>query len=527
MQFLGFREVLLIFLPQCLHGILKQTMSQIRKRSLKAAIWIYIGFLIGAINTYFLTHKNWFEPGEYGLTQSLIQVALLIFAVSTIGATTYLYKFFPYYEDNLEPKKNDLLGLALLVSFIGFIATAVSAWIFQPLIIQKFSKNSLLLVQYFYWTLPFGFFILLYNILEAYSYGFHKGVLTSLLKETVLRFFTLIIVLLKIFDLISFHTFVILFCFQYAVITAILAINLLKEGKLWVSFKFSRVTLKFRKKIIAIMVLTYLVIIVNTLRGSIDALVLASKINLDAVGIFGFAAYMVALLQAPLRSIIAVTIPVLARAWKQKNHKEISRIYKRSSINLLSFALLAFCCIWLNYTQAIEYFGINPSYLDAKWVFFLLGMVTIIEMGTGVNGQIIGTSSYWRFELWTSLLLTVLIIPLSYILTTKYGLIGPAIANLVSFTIYNAIRFWFLWKKFGLQPFSYKTLEVIFVSLFLYMITYFILNNINGLPGLLLRTGVFIILFIIAIYFRNISPDLKPVIHTMIKRIKMVFIVRK
>lgn len=494
-------------------------MSQIRKRSLKAAIWIYVGFLIGAVNTYFLTHKNWFEPEQYGLTQSLIQVALLIFAVSTIGATTYLYKFFPYYEDNLEAKKNDLLGLALTVSFTGFLITALSAWIFQPLIIQKFSKNSILLVQYFYWTLPFGFFILLYNILEAYAYGFHKGVLTSLLKETVLRFFTLIIVIMKLFNLISFHVFIILFCLQYAVITAILVIHLLREGKLWLSFRFSRVTLKFRKKIIAIMVLTYLVIIVGTLRGSIDALVLASKINLDAVGIFGFAAYMVALLQAPLRSIIAVTIPLLARAWKQKDHKEISRIYKRSSINLLSFSLFAFFCIWLNYTQAIEFFGINPDYLDARWVFFLLGLVTIIEMGTGVNGQIIGTSSYWRFELWTSLLLTSLIIPLSYTLTTHYGLIGPAVANLISFTIYNTIRFWFLWKKFGLQPFSKKTAEVIVIAILTYFIAYFIFYTVDGLIGLIGRTASYILIFIPTIYFRNISPDLKPIKNNIFKRL--------
>ncbi len=494
-------------------------MSQIRKRSLKAAIWIYVGFLIGAVNTYFLTHKNWFEPEQYGLTQSLIQVALLIFAVSTIGATTYLYKFFPYYEDNLEAKKNDLLGLALTVSFTGFLITALSAWIFQPLIIQKFSKNSILLVQYFYWTLPFGFFILLYNILEAYAYGFHKGVLTSLLKETVLRFFTLIIVIMKLFNLISFHVFIILFCLQYAVITAILVIHLLREGKLWLSFRFSRVTLKFRKKIIAIMVLTYLVIIVGTLRGSIDALVLASKINLDAVGIFGFAAYMVALLQAPLRSIIAVTIPLLARAWKQKDHKEISRIYKRSSINLLSFSLFAFFCIWLNYTQAIEFFGINPDYLDARWVFFLLGLVTIIEMGTGVNGQIIGTSSYWRFELWTSLLLTSLIIPLSYTLTTHYGLIGPAVANLISFTIYNTIRFWFLWKKFGLQPFSKKTAEVIVIAILTYFIVYFIFYTVDGLIGLIGRTASYILIFIPTIYFRNISPDLKPIKNNIFKRL--------
>jgi O-antigen/teichoic acid export membrane protein len=236
------------------------------------------------------------------------------------------------------------------------------------------------------------------------------------------------------------------------------------------------------------------------------------------VGIFGFAAYMVALLQAPFRSMLAVTIPILSRAWKQKDHREISRIYKRSSINLLTFALFVFFCIWLNYTQAIEYFGINPKYLDARWVFFLLGLVTIIEMGTGVNGQIIGTSTYWRFELWTSLLLTALIIPLSYYLTVQYGLIGPAIANLVSFTVYNFTRYWFLWKKFALQPFTSKTPEVIVIAAAVYMLVHLTLDSIPGLGGLAARTTAFAALFGVAVYYRNISPDVKPVVNSLLKK---------
>ena len=494
-------------------------MSQIRKRSLKAAIWIYLGFLIGALNTYFLTHKNWFNPNEYGLTQSLVQIGLLVFAFSSFGATSYLLKFFPYYQDNTEKNKNDMLSLAFTVALAGFALTTISVYLFQPIIIQKFSTNSRLLVEYFYWVLPFGFFILLFNILEAYAYGFHKGVLTSLLKETILRFYTLIVVLLKIFNVINFYTFIILFCLQYAVITFILAVHLFREGKLWLSFSISRVSIKYRKKITAMMLLTWLVIIVSMLRVSIDALVLASKINLEAVGIFGFAAYMVALLQAPFRSMLAVTIPILSRAWKQKDHREISRIYKRSSINLLTFSLFVFFCIWLNFSQAIEFFGINQKYLDARWVFFLLGIVTIIEMGTGVNGQIIGTSTYWRFELWTSLLLTALIIPLSYYLTVKYGLIGPAIANLVSFSMYNFVRYWFLWKKFALQPFSYKTAEVILIAITAYGLVFFTMQSMQGFAGLMSRTFVFSTLFIATVYYRNISPDLKPITYSILKKL--------
>lgn len=495
-------------------------MSQIRKRSLKATTWIYIGFLIGALNTYFLTHKSWFSTDQNGLTRVMIEISQLIFAFSTLGVTSYLYKFFPYYNDNLESRKNDILGVALTIAIGGFIITCAGIFLLEPVIVRKFSTNSMLLVEYFYWILPMAFFVLLYNILEAYSYGFDKGVLTSLLKETILRLYTLIIILLKIFNFINFKTFIILFSVQYACIITILSIYLHKKGLLWLSFKPSRVTYKFRKKIFAILALTFIVIIVNVLRQSIDGLVLAAKQNLGKVGIFGLAAYMVSVMQAPFRSIVAVTVPILSRAWKDKNYHDIQRIYKRSSINLLSFSLFIFFCIWLNFTNGINYFGINPDYLEGKWVFFLLGMVTIIELGTGVNGQIIGTSVYWRFELWTSLLLTALIIPLSYFLTVKYGIIGPAIANLVSFSVYNSIRIWFLWNKFRMQPFSIKTLEILLVAISCYLVTYLLLSQTEGLIYIIASLTLFTSLFTALLYWRNISPDLKPVVNSLLMRFK-------
>jgi O-antigen/teichoic acid export membrane protein len=495
-------------------------MADIRKNSLKATIWIYIGFIIGAINTYFLTHKSWFTTDQNGLVRAIIENGQLIFAFASLGVPVYLYKFFPYYQDNVEPKKNDLLSLSLLIAIIGFILTAAGLLLLEPVVIRKFSAHSLLLVQYFYWILPMGFFILLYNILEAYSYGFGKGVLTSSLKETVLRLYTLVIIVLKIFELISFKLFIILFSFQYAFIVMILAWHLKKENQLWISFKLSKVTLKFKKKIFTILALTAITIIVGVLRQSIDGLVLAAKQNLGKVGIFGLAAYMVSVLQAPFRSMVAITTPILSRLWKQKDITEIDRIYKRTSINALAFSLMIFFIIWLNYTEAIHYFNINPDYLEGKWVFFLLGIVTIIETGTGVNGQIIGTSSFWRFELWTSLLLTMMIIPLSYFLTTTYGILGPALANLVSFSIYNFIRYIFLWKKFKMQPFSTKTLEVLLIAIGTYFICHYLFIKTNGLLAIIGTTVLYAAIFFILVYARKISPDFNQIGEKMMKRLK-------
>jgi O-antigen/teichoic acid export membrane protein len=495
-------------------------MADIRRQGIKGTIWVYVGFLLGAITTYFFTYKHWFTPEQYGLTRSLLEIGLLVYAFSTIGTTFYLYKFFPYYQDNLQKKENDLLGFALKICFIGFAITVISLLLFEPIIVKKFNTNSALLVQYFYMVIPIGFFILLYTILESYAYGFSKGNTTNFLKETVLKFYTLLVVLLKITDLINFKTFIILFSFQYGAI-ALMLLYILKEGNLWLTFKTSRVTKKYKKKIISILALTFLTIIISVLRTSIDAIVLAARQDLYKVAIFGFANYLVMTMGAPSRSLIAIAIPILSRHWKEKNMKEIERIYKRSSINLLSFSLFMFGLILLNFTPAIQYFNLNESYLEGKYVFILLGIVTIIELGTGVNGQIIGTSSFFRFELWTSILLTALIIPLSYFLTVEYGLIGPAIANLVSFTIYNAIRYFFLLHKFNMQPFSGKTVEVIFIAVVTFMAMHFLFADKEGLLFLIVRSVLFCTIFVVAVYVRNISPDVKPVFESLRKRLKL------
>src|SRR5437763_4329705 len=116
-------------------------------------------------------------------------------------------------------------------------------------------------------------------------------------------------------------------------------------------------------------------------------------------------------------------------------------MYNRSSINMILFSCAMFCLVWINFDDGIKTFHIQQSFTAAKWVFFYFGITRIIDMGTGVNAQIIGTSTYWRFEFITGLILLAMMLPLNFFLTRDLGMTGPAIASLISFIIYNAIRY--------------------------------------------------------------------------------------
>jgi hypothetical protein len=52
-----------------------------------------------------------------------------------------------------------------------------------------------------------------------------------------------------------------------------------------------------------------------------------------------------------------------------------------------------------------------------------------------------------------------------------------------------------------------------------YIIAYFSLSSFHDLWAMIGRSTLFIMLFIAAIYKRNISPDFLPIIETVLKRI--------
>lgn len=482
-------------------------MSGIRKQAIISSILVYIGVFIGAVNFYFYTTQGAFSKDQYGLTYIFFSFGQNIYAFASLGIIPVVYKFFPYYKDNLPDHQNDLLGKAFITVIIGFILAIIAGWIMEPLMIRKFSEQSKLFIDYYFWVFPFGFGLLFFSLFESYAWSLHKSVYSNFLKETGLRLFTMILILLYFFHVISFNTFIKCFSFLFILIAACLLIYLLQTGKLHLSFKKSIVTKKFRKKMLAMQLLLFGGICVNTLGATIDGMVLASLKGLADTGIYAFAFYLANLIQIPQRSIQSVTTGILVREWKHKNITEIKRIYSRSCINMLILALFIFGNIWLNAEDGMQFFNIQSQFARGLSAFFIFGILRVVDAGTGVNSQVIGASNFWRFEFFTGIILIAIRIPLSYIFVKEFGIIGTAYSDLVSLGVYNYIRFEFLRRKFGMQPFTLKNLYAIILAVIAFMAAYYPFENAHGLPVIIGRSFIFSIILIGGVWLFKLTPD--------------------
>lgn len=498
-------------------------MSQIRKQSIVSSLVVYIGFAIGFLNTYLFTKEGGFTQAEYGLTGIFMAIANIMYSFANLGMVAYIYKFYPYYNDNLPKKKNDMLSWALLVSLLGFCGVIIAGILFKDLVIRKYGTNSPDLVKYYYYVFPFGLGLTLFTILEAYAWQLKKSVLTNFLREIQFRLLTTLLIVLSFAGIIaSFDLFIKIYSFTFLAVAIILLGYLVFTKHISLNFSVSKVSKKFFKKIISLISFVYGGSLVFTVSMVIDTIIIAAVLpdGLALAGVYTLAQNIASLIQAPQRGVISSSIGALSKAWKDKDMPRINRIYHSSSINQLIFSVAMFALIWLNFDDAVLNFHLQHRYLEAAWVFFFIGMMRIVDMGTGVNSQIIGTSTLWRFDFITGIILLSITLPLNYILTKYYyGVTGPAIANLVTFSIYNGIRYWFLYKKFSLQPFTIKTVYTILLGIAAFCCCFFLFRNMHGFVGMLSRSVLFIIIYAAGTKTLNLSPDVKPVWQTFQKKL--------
>ncbi|HLY71230.1 MAG TPA: polysaccharide biosynthesis C-terminal domain-containing protein [Puia sp.] len=504
-------------------------MSTIRRQSILSSGIVYFGFGLGILNTYLFTRQGGFTPAEYGLTTIFTSIAFIMYSCANLGMQGFVFKFYPYYDDNLPNKKNDMITLTLVAAVAGFILVVAGGLVFQNFFIRKFGEHSPELVIYYHWIFIFGFGLTIYSLLEAYAWQLKKSVFTNYLKEFQFRAFTTLLIVLFITKFLrSFDSFIKLYSFGYLIIAVILLSYLVIKKEIYFTFSLSRVTKKFKRKIATLALLIWSGSLLHNIATVYSGVVIAAVMpkGLATAASFTLAQYMTSIMQAPQRGIIGASMAPLSKSWKDKDFKKINIIYHRSSVNQLIFSAGIFSLIWLNFTDGVLTFHLQESYLDAKYVFLFLGLNCIIDMGTGLNAQIIATSTFWRFDFITGIVLLGISLPLTYLLTKTIGITGPAIATLFSFTVYNLIRYIFLLKKFDMQPFNAKTAYALLLPAADFFVCYYLFSNRHGYLWIIVRSLVFIAIYFPAVIYFKLSPDIMPVWQTIKKRLGLTVSVK-
>ena len=296
----------------------------------------------------------------------------------------------------------------------------------------------------------------------------------------------------------------------YAIPCAILLTLLIRSGKWRFNIRVSNLTRRLKPILLKSLYPAFAAGSLNLLARTADTFLLTGYNGLTDAAIFTVANYVVTTMDMPFRSIVAISTPILAESWKTKNIENIYHIYSRSTITLLLTGTLLFGIIWLN-LHNLESF-LPEKYKVASGLIFVMSITKLIDLGTGLNGHVLAYSNHRLVEFYSNVFFTIVSIPLNAILIKNYGLMGAAVGSMVSLTLFNLVRFIYVWYRFELQPFTYKNLLLIGCGVFSISVIWIIPKLDNIYADTAMRTVGFSGLFMALCMGLRLSPDINHVV---------------
>jgi len=498
-------------------------MGIVRNQSIKNSISFYIGMAIGAINTVII-YPNVFNdnPEYFGLIQILVAYAIVVSTFTTLGIPTTFVRFFPAIKE-----KGQLYFLSLIIPLIGFAFALLSYFLFKEQIFELIHASELLRVNFFYIIL-LVFFIGFYDVLTAVSRSFLSAATPIFINEVFLKVYSMLALLLHWFGFVDFTTFLKIYLFGYFLKFAVLSFIQWKNDRF--SLEFSVNDLKL-KEILSFGLFVFVggasVMIVTR----VDMFMIGSMLEdgtgegLKQVAFYTVAFFIGNAIKVPGKSIASISFPLVAKAWEKQDYKHIKTLYTKSSINQLIIGGVFFLCIWLNID---DIFSLLPTkFQGGKWVVFYIALAQLFNVGAGLNGTIIVTSKYYRYDLYTNVILVFVTIITNYLLIpessplSSYGIVGingAAFATAISVLLFNLIRLILIKVKFSIQPFSIKTLYTLVLLAVIYSLSNYIPVSGNVYFDLLWRSFYILVLFVPAMLWLNLSEDINKIVVDVRRR---------
>ena len=487
-------------------------------QSVKGTIYVYLGVILGFLTTGIFLPRL-FSTDEVGLLKILVAYSSLIASFGTLGINGVTFRLFPFFKDEAKKNHGYLVNI-LIVGLVGFILTTILLAAFKPWLAKINLEKSALFVDYINYLVILVFFQIFFSILDAYYSALLNSVHGTFLKEVFQRLLIIISIGLFFIDFLTFHHFVIMYVASISLPTINLIATLIrkKHFSLHTDFKY------LSRKMLISMSTVSLFSILNgfsmIIIQNIDIIMINTMVGISGTGIYSICFFFGVVVSLPARSIIKIANIITAQAWKDNDLKLIKDIYHKSCLTLFIVGLLLFIGLWANIDNIFHIIG--KDYVSGKWVIFFIGLSSLLDMVTGANGAIIGTSKYYKVQTVFLLILVALLVATNLLLIPVYGITGAAIGSAISLSVLNLLRYLFLLYKYHLQPFSIHFLYVTLIGIIAYGLSKFLPPFSNYMIDILVRSSILVVLFCTPVYMLRISSDINTKANEILKKMRII-----
>ena len=447
-------------------------MGIVLRQSLKNTIIIYLGFLIGGVNTLVL-YTRFLKEEYYGLTMYVFSASNLIMPITAFGVHFTIIKFYSSYTSKIEKDKflSAVLFLPLLIAIpIGFFWNYFHDWI-MDFVAKSNSKENLIIENYTIYIYIVAVSCAYFEVFYSWAKVQMQSVFGNILKELYNRVAVMVLLIAVYLNVITKQEFLYYISFAYILRTVLM---LLYAFKLYTP-KFS---FTLPDNFNEVLRYTFYIILAGSAGAiilDIDKVMIPGKDGFATAAYYGVAVFIGSFIEAPSRAMGQILQPLTSKSINEDNDTETRSLYKKSSINLLLVGGLFFILVNCNVDELFKLMPNKNYAAGGGLVVLLISTAKLFLMSLGNNGAIIQNSKFYRITLpvGVGMALSVYFLNTYFYTYLNMGTEGLALATLITVLVFNIFKVWFVGQKFKMIPFTKKTLLMVFIIAILFLGFYF------------------------------------------------------
>jgi O-antigen/teichoic acid export membrane protein len=496
-------------------------MGIIIRQGVKTSAINFGGAAIGMLSVLFVYPL---AEEAVGFVQFLYSAAVLLAPLIGMGMATTSVKYFHEFKDQ---KTGDAPGFFyFLLTGLVFGGTMTLALLLLGgnklyTLLEKAGMNQDVFRDNQWVIFTLAIFVSTIILTNSYISNFGKTSFPSLVSNFGYKVFLPILILAYYYGLIvskTLSTSIILF---HMAATVVLMCYLRKSGgmifgKLW--HYFQKETLK---DIVQYSLYNTLTNLSSLLAYRLDIIMVTAFLDFESAGTYFLIVTMASVIEIPTMAISNISGPVISKSLKNNELHEVEKVYQLSGINLLIGGIALSFIIWFCFYDLASISSKPDVFKDGRIIFGIMALTKLTDMATGMNNHIINYSAYFRYNLYFVLVLGVFNIIANIILIPKFGIIGAALATLLSMSIFNIAKGSLVFWKFRMLPFHSRWISLLSIAISSFLLItlaekhlhYFFVINIA------LKVSLIALLFIFPIYLLQVSLEFNKLLKDMISKL--------
>lgn len=486
-------------------------MGIVLNQSIKNTVITYFGFGIGAINALFL-YTHFLGKTHYGIVAFVLSASNIMMPLMAFGVHNTLIRF--YSRCKSEDERDRFLSFMLFMPLLLILPISAITYFFYNQISFFIIKENPT-VEPFLWLIPIigicmGYFEIYYAWVKVHM----QSVFGNFISEVLVRIVIMLLLFAVYLDWMDKSTFVYGLAGAYG-----LQLIAMKSYAMYV--KMPVIKFQLPHNVREIFGYSFFIILsgsVAVLLMDFDKVMIPAYEDISSNALYSVAIFIATVIAVPSRAMLQIIYPITARLMSEDKMEELNDLYKKSAINLQVFGGLVLLGIFLNINEMYKLLPIE--YSGGILVVFLIGLSKFYDVILGNNNAIILNTKYYRSVLFFGLLLVFMMIGLNMLLIPPYGIVGAALATLISVIIYNTIKLLFVVKKMNLFPFTGNTIKSFGIIIVMFVGFYFWDFPFHPLLNIILKSVLISIFYLYLNYKMAISIEINQVMDKVLQKIR-------